>query len=86
MTNKDLKDSGLTEEELSRKIGVLQREMEAGKLKFSSEVLTPQRKEGLKAIRTRASDGRVDLDSIDFDTALFIRAITKTYDEDPNAS
>ena len=85
MTNQELQDLGLTEEELSTKLETLYQKMKAGKFRIVAGALTPELKESLKAIRTRQSDGRVDLASIDFETAVFVRAVTKIYDKDPNA-
>jgi hypothetical protein len=74
MTNEELKTIGLTRKELSTKIQDVKKRMEAGTLTFLSEVMTPERQEGMLAVRSRSDNGLVDLESIDLKTALFIKS------------
>jgi hypothetical protein len=79
MTSQELADLGLTEEELSTMVQDLKGGMEADTIRFSSDVMTPERQTGLLAIRHRGSDGKLELSSIDVDTALFIRTTLSAY-------
>jgi hypothetical protein len=77
MTREELKGLGLTRAELSTMIHGVQKRMEAGTLKFVSDVMTKARKDGMLAIRSHRSNGLVDLDSIDLETASFIKITFK---------
>jgi hypothetical protein len=77
MTTEELDGLGLTHEELSTLVSEFHTLLTQDRISFTSDVMTPQRKAGFLAIRQRASDGQVDLSSIDLDTALLIKTMHK---------
>jgi hypothetical protein len=80
MTDKELESLGVTKDELSAMITEVHKRMEAGTVRFGPEGMTPAIKEGLLKIRQHRDTGSVDLNSIDIDTALFIKLASKTFE------
>jgi hypothetical protein len=75
MTNDELKSIGLTARELSDLVADLREAMEADKIRFAPQVMTPDLIAKMTAIR--GSNGEVDLTTIDVPTALVIKTMAK---------
>lgn len=80
MTNEELDSLRMTQEELSAYVNKLQKKLEADTLTFTPEVMTEERIKSFCRIRSRKSDGMVELASIDIDTAMFIRTTIRAFD------
>jgi hypothetical protein len=73
MMLKELEELGITETEFNHRVDLLTFAVNAGTIKFSTDVMTPELKAKFCAIRSR--NGKVDLTTLDKHTAQVIKIL-----------